>query len=1609
MASPGMIKKSEKQSGSVILRPKAEGSRAGSFALLRMTTVLLSCFCLVLLFTPTAFANILGNSTFEQPLGGSNQTNWNDTQNATRYTNAVLVGAGFSADPDGNYALVLPDTMPQTFTFQENSNIKPGDFVVFNANAESNFNIGGSGTYGDLKIEFRHKNSDGSTTLIRADTLSGETGQGMDWWQAPPGGGYVAFSVAGTAPEGTNLVVFTIVAENPTGAGEILAVTSANAEINPAKLSVVASKRNVAPGDPVGINAHFLNSSADSYQNVKMLFNIPRGFDYAPKSVKVNGHTATYKDGSILVDVGNMVPNDEISVSFVTLVSNGVQLGHEYSLDATLSGDAVLPVPGGVDVLFPGQLSQKVAVKFFVEGDPVFEQSTVIGKVFNDLNQNTVQDAGEPGIPFVRLYTEEGIGIVTDENGMYHIPGVKPGRHVVKIDGHSLPEGTKFISEEAFLIKATAGVMSKANFAVLLPPSGIPENFQKDLMVMVTQGVDVSRPTLDVKITPDVVKLGVGVLEKEPVFTFDNNYAKFIKKWTLEVRDAMGQPVWTGYGVGQPPPEVTWTGIEESGLLVKPGTYSYQLKVRDAKNREDWTPLQFFEVMTKQDPKGKSNYHPEIPPVGDFNLFKDGKRSIPLNAKPVVRVQGKTKPKNKIEINGTPVSVDGADGMFQKEFFVEPGEYMVNISATTPEGETTSFNKSIKVKDSQFFMVALGEEQLGENFNGGNKDAAASGGFRDGFSEDGRAAFFLKGKLKGKFLVKAKYDTSDKRSAPFTNLNPDDYYPIYGDNSTLDREAQDTAQRLYVLVEMDRSYAKWGSFKTEFTDTELATYNRTLSGLKVNFDTVESTVYGDPKRGFKVFSAKSDHLADHNELYATGGSLFYTRNRNIVEGSEKIRVDIRDKIQNMTVASYDLVEGTDYEINYNDGRILLSRSLSSVAAADTMTSTDILDGDPVYLIVDYEYDPSATPTSVPDQGIRGYTWLGDHVRVGATAVQEKRPGSDYDMNGVDAMFKFGRNTKITAEYAETINQQMGSSFSYDGGLSYLDADSMIGAGRHAKPQNSAYLIRASSEPVKGLETTGYVQGVDPGFSNGYMRDQEALEKYGLAARYKFTDSLSARYRFDHNAVLDNLKPFNETGVYGPYESQETQTAQIVYDDGQYLAELEYQHRNLGQVTPLSNQTADLTNQVPFNDGVTVKAGYHINDRLLPYVKAQSTMDGKNDCQFGGGVRYEVVKSLFAYLEEMVGPLGDSTYFGFERQHENGARSYANIRSVDRGIGDQTLGTAIGNSFALTEKSRMYSEREYSSYKGSDGYADILGYEGKAGDHWDYGAKYERRRLVDSRVSELHPSSVMTVMPNTAFNTAGASLAYADGKKFRVRTYQEVRVAQSPPKANQYVTRNSLQYQINEDLGFLSYLNYGASYLVDAVPQNSQVNLTNFAEFSAGFAYRPVKLDKLNILARYNYLRNIANDWQYQTYTPTGMMFNEIANIFSTDIGYDVNRYFGLVEKLAWKNSALQSQFRDQVTLSRDTVDTTSVNTFLTANRINFHVTRKWDLALEYRILMQTYTADSLKQGALVEVDREFYEYVRLGVGYNFTDFSDDLRNPNSFSNHGPFVRMTGKF
>ena len=52
----------------------------------------------------------------------------------------------------------------------------------------------------------------------------------------------------------------------------------------------------------------------------------------------------------------------------------------------------------------------------------LFDSEWLMGVVFEDINNNAIQDNNEPGIAGVRLFTVTGIQIQTDGNGRFHIP-----------------------------------------------------------------------------------------------------------------------------------------------------------------------------------------------------------------------------------------------------------------------------------------------------------------------------------------------------------------------------------------------------------------------------------------------------------------------------------------------------------------------------------------------------------------------------------------------------------------------------------------------------------------------------------------------------------------------------------------------------------------------------------------------------------------------------------------------------------------------------------------------------------------------------------------------------------------------------------------------------------------------------------------------------------------------------------------------------------------------------------------------------------------------------------------------------------------------------------
>ncbi len=1513
--------------------------------------------------------NELGNRSFEQPLGsgGADSGNWDSTNGAVRVNQASATALGITATlPDGNFGVSIPDG---TFTFQVVDGARPGDYVSFRGFAATTIAAANGGR---MKIEFKATRGAGDLLISQITSDCVNTGNAS-------ASVFTQFTVSGRAPEGTDRIVFTL--DRCGGAGAVV-FDKMHGTINgfPIELDIEATKNRVPKGGASLATIRVANATAVVRNNIELVVNVPNGLNIVDDGTRLNNEVPIYQGfGARVFTIGSIGVLDDRNLSFLVVVSSGAVIGHRYSVTLYARDSTNPTVP----------LSQTRTIPIEVIADPFFDEGTIIGKVFDDRNQNGVQDKGEIGISNVRIATEEGIVVLTDRDGKYHIPAVQPGRHLVKIDGHSLPKGTQFITEESYLVKSTEGLLSKVDFAVVLPPSKVPESYRDELAVVVSQGSDFKSPKLEVLMEPEILRIGQGRFEKTPVFRINTNYAGLITSWRIEVKDERGQEAWSGYGLGPPPSEAPWGGTNKSRRLIEPGIYSYRLIVRNHEGQEDWTPLRFFRAVSKLDP-ASDFAEVKVPSAGFSNLERDGKRNIPIVAKPNIMVRGQTLPGNGVEVNGRPAEVR-PDGTFEAEFFTGGGEQTVAVQSISPEGKSVTYHENLEVKDTTFFMVALGEGELGGNkFDGNLETVGRDERFHQGFFQTGRMAYYLKGKIKGKFIVTSRYDTSsDPRHQLFTNLDPDHYYPVYGDSSQINYDARDTQDRLFVLVEMNRSHLKWGSFQTDFNDTEISTYNRTLSGLKLHHEVLSTTADGNSKRGFTFFLAKANQLADHNEFVGTGGSLYYLRNKDAIEGSEKVYVEVRDKIQGIALSQKQLAPGADYEIDYPQGRIILNKPLSSVASSESILANDILDGNQVYLAVDYEFEAQDLFGDQP-AGLRGYTYLGDRVRVGGTALKESRQDRDYDLRGVDITVKVGKNTRVAAEFAHSKDAQVRNGVSYNGGITFKNiptADKV--PKKETRLLDDAWVVRGESKPFKNTDVSGYIQRFKKGFSNATSISQKGDEKAGFQVKQKMGEHTSASYRHDR---LRNREIATIPEIL-------TDTVQGTYDRGKFLGVAEYRHANTSVAPESARGLEPVFERQEFKHGIGTKLGYRTDNGWMPYLKTQSTIGGKPNQRWGGGIEANVADKGTVKVEQMTGNLGDSARIAFETHTKEGANVYSQVESgpLEDAL-QRAVTSTIGSSYQVNERSKVYSERELSTYRTGERLGDILGYDFQIDDHWKLGVSGERSRIRDFKDEQeiKNDADVVGDFLNVERTSGAFEVNYTNGERLDIGNRFELRFDRGDTRRYQWLVAHDLEWKLNEDYHFLARLNQSTTRRT-----SGGGNLDgDFTELNVGLAYRPVAHSRFNFLTRYTWLRDIGVPGQFATTDHTGLQVDEASQIFGIEGTYDLTRWLGLTQKVGYKLGTLRTA---------SAPEWFHIGTFLTVTRLNFHITRKWDIAAEYRIRFDTRILDAVKAGLLFEIDREILDYIRFGVGYNFTDFNDDLRNSNSYTNHGFFSRLTGKF
>jgi hypothetical protein len=270
----------------------------------------------------------------------------------------------------------------------------------------------------------------------------------------------------------------------------------------------------------------------------------------------------------------------------------------------------------------------------------------------------------------------------------------------------------------------------------------------------------------------------------------------------------------------------------------------------------------------------------------------------------------------------------------------------------------------------------------------------------------GRLAFFTKGAIKGEYLLTAAAD-SDKltKEQLFRDIDPNAFYPIYGDASVKQFDAQ-SKSRIFVRVDHQKSYALYGDFQTNTeSNNSLAAYNRSLTGAKWHLE--NQTVK------LNAYAAKDTLRAYVDEQPGLGISGPYGVGKpNAVANSEQVSVLVRDRTQpGVVLKSTPLNRFVDYDFEPFSGRILFRQPIPSVDE----------NLNPVSIRVAYEVEEGGEKFWVG--GVDGNVKLGERFQVGASHAEDQNPTAPYKLSGLHGEMKLGQNTFIKAELAQSHGTQ----------------------------------------------------------------------------------------------------------------------------------------------------------------------------------------------------------------------------------------------------------------------------------------------------------------------------------------------------------------------------------------------------------------------------------------------------------------------------------------------------------------------------------------------------------------------------------------------------------
>ena len=1015
----------------------------------------------------------------------------------------------------------------------------------------------------------------------------------------------------------------------------------------------------------------------------------------------------------------------------------------------------------------------------------------------------------------------------------------------------------------------------------------------------------------------------------------------------------------------------------------------YVLRVYDGADNFDETSAQSIWLVDEIDNKEQDKESELLTGYGKNRLAIQN-----INLKGgSVKVYGKGVPEaHSVWFAGHSVPVS-KEGEFVSEEILPSGLHTLEVSILNESGNGELYLRDLELKSNDWFFVGIADITASTDATNGPASLISPNDvhYDNDLNTDGRLAFYTKGKFLNNWSLIASADTREgplnnifsnfmnkSPDAVFRRIDPDYYYPTFGDDSTVEEMAP-TMGKFFVKLKKDKNYGMWGNFNINYTDNNLALIDRNLYGANLYYENNSITDFGEKTFKFDVFAAESGTIAGRDEFRGTGGSLYYLKYQDILAGSERVRVEVRDKISGLVLSVKNLTPVMDYDIDYIQGRILLNEPLSASGGDSLIVDNGNGGSNDLYLVSRYEYSPGFEKTTDLSTGGRTSLWLTNYLKVGGTVSSFGSGSANSSLNATDITLRKNTGTWLKIEQSTSRGLNSTTSVSNNGGFDFAQSGSSLSNASRVGANRIDASLRFE-DVVDGLKgkATFYTQTLDAGYSAPGLLALTETKQSGGMVEYPVLESLKLKLKADEKKQIAGLNT----------SALELDAEYTVNDNWVLSAGLRGDKRKDNSPSvPLTQKEGERTD-------LALKASYDSKADWSGYTYIQESLNvtnsRKSNARTGIGGDYRITEKLKINGEVSDGDFGPAAKIGTNYLYSDKTNIYLTyaLENERTNYGKRVRKGNLTSGFKskYSDSASIYLEERYSYGDVPTGLTNSMGVDLAPIENLNIGATVDVGRLQNNLTG--------AIIERQAY---GLKLGYnSDLIKYTGAIEQSTDNTENSDltKTLRVTTlyKNSLKYQLNPNWRLIGKLNHSTS-------TSSLGNFYNgnFTEAVMGYAYRPIKNDNLNMLFKYTYFSNLPSKSQV-TLNNTAVEYMQISQIVSFDFTYDVTKNWSIGGKYAHRNG--------KISLDRVNPVFFESNADLYVARADWHVTSTWDATMEARMLSLPEAGDT-RSGGLFALYRHFGKSMKLGLGYNFTDFSDDLTNLN-YNSQGFFINFIAK-